>query len=346
MLHFTGGNFSSDHMSQWLQRQWYRVTLWHILLLPFSLVFLIISSFRRLAYGLGIVKTIHLPVPVIVVGNISVGGTGKTPLVLWLAEYLAVQGYRPGVISRGYASRARQPQSVSSATDPTLVGDEAVLLAQRLKCPIWVGQDRVAVARALLSARPDCNVVLSDDGLQHYRLGREVEIAVVDGVRRFGNGLVLPAGPLREPAVRLQCVDAIVVNGGDITKDEFSMRLEGRVLRNLMDTAIHADANDFSDQKCHAIAGIGHPARFFEQLRGFGLDIIEHPFPDHYAFAPQDLQFDDGAAILMTEKDAVKCKAFAPAHAWFLAVEAELDAAFGERVLERLREAKHGRETT
>jgi tetraacyldisaccharide 4'-kinase len=333
-------------MKNWLQNQWIRLSLWHIFLLPLSAIFLLFSALRRLAYGLGLLNTIQLPVPVIIVGNISVGGTGKTPLILWLAEFLAGQGYRPGIISRGYASRAKQPQSVSAATDPALVGDEPVLLAQRLKCPVWVGKDRVAVARALLSARPDCNVILSDDGLQHYRLGCAVEVAVVDGMRRFGNGLLLPAGPLREPATRLQCVDAIVVNGGDVAANEYAMSLQGRLFRNVLDMEVCADADDFSDQNCHAIAGIGHPPRFFAHLRGLGLTVVEHAFADHHAFTPQDLQFADGAAILMTEKDAVKCRAFAPPNSWFLAVDAKLDTAFGDKILERLRELENGRKTT
>lgn len=332
-------------MNEWLQRQWYRLSFWHIFLLPFSFLFLMLSALRRVAYGLGLCKTIGLPVPVIVVGNISVGGTGKTPLILWLAEFLTEQGYRPGIISRGYASRAKQPQSVSAATDPALVGDEAVLLAQRLKCPVWVGEDRVAVARALLFARPDCNVILSDDGLQHYRLKRDIEVAVVDGVRRFGNGFVLPAGPLREPQQRLRCVDAIVVNGGETAGNEYAMSLQGRVFHNVRDGEISADADDFSDQNCHAVAGIGHPLRFFKHLRGLGLKVVEHAFGDHHAFSPQDLQFNDSAAILMTEKDAVKCRAFAPSNSWYLSVDAKLDAAFGEKILERLRELKNGRKT-
>ncbi|MCE9633549.1 MAG: tetraacyldisaccharide 4'-kinase [Methylophilales bacterium] len=332
-------------MNEWLQSQWYRLSIGHIFLLPFSFLFLLLSALRRVAYGLGLFKTISLPVPVIVVGNISVGGTGKTPLILWLAEFLAEQGYRPGIISRGYASRAKQPQSVSPATDPALVGDEAVLLAQRLKCPVWVGEDRVAVARALLVARPDCNVILSDDGLQHYRLGRDVEVAVVDGMRRFGNGFVLPAGPLREPQQRLQCVDAVVVNGGKAAENEYAMSLQGRMFRNVRDGEISADAADFSDQNCHAVAGIGHPSRFFSYLRSLGLSVVEHAFSDHHAFTPQDLQFNDSAAILMTEKDAVKCRAFAPAESWFLRVDARLDNVFGEIILERLRKLENGRKT-
>ncbi|MFM9913667.1 MAG: tetraacyldisaccharide 4'-kinase [Methylophilaceae bacterium] len=333
-------------MRNWLQNQWVRLSVWHILLLPFAFLFLLLSATRRLAYGLGLFKIISLPIPVIIVGNISVGGTGKTPLILWLAEFLTEQGYRPGIISRGYASRAKQPQSVSLATDPALVGDEAVLLAQRLKCPVWVGKDRVAVARALLISRPDCNVILSDDGLQHYRLGRDVEVAVVDGVRRFGNGFVLPAGPLREPQQRLQCVDAVVVNGGVVAENEYAMTLQGRTFCNLRDVEVLADIDDFSDQNCHAVAGIGHPARFFNHLRGLGLNVVEHAFADHHTFTPQDLQFDDGAAILMTEKDAVKCRAFASPKCWYLSVAAKLDAAFGDKILEKLRGTKNGRKTT
>jgi tetraacyldisaccharide 4'-kinase len=332
-------------MDKWLQRQWYRISIWHVFLWPVSILFRLILAIRRLCYGLGLFKSIRLPVPVIVVGNITVGGTGKTPLVIWLAQFLRAQGYNPCVISRGYSGSAIQPQSVTSATDPSLVGDEAVLLAYRLRCPVWVGADKVAVARALLSARPDCNVILSDDGLQHYRLQRDIEIAVVDGKRRFGNGLLLPAGPMREPRGRLRRVDAVVINGGETLANEYAMQLTGNVFYRLQDDTASAEAGDFSGKRLHAVAAIGHPARFFDHLRTLGLQVMEHAFPDHYAYQPQDLQFADAEAILMTEKDAVKCTNFNIQNVWFLPVTGELTAAFGDKILQQLKATENGRKT-
>jgi tetraacyldisaccharide 4'-kinase len=327
---------SSTNFSSWLQGQWASFTLWQVLLLPISALFFLIVVTRRLAYRFGLAPSYRLPVPVIVVGNITVGGTGKTPLVLWLVDFLREHGYRPGIISRGYGSRASAPQSVSSNSDPLLVGDEPVLLAQRAQCPVWVGRQRVDVARTLLGARPDCDVLISDDGLQHYALRRDVEVVVVDGVRRFGNELLLPAGPLREPMSRLKSVDAVVVNGGSISAGEYAMQLVGNCFRQLKQ-AVTAMPPDFTGKSLHAVAGIGHPTRFFSHLHALGLSVIEHPFPDHHTYQPHELQFADAGEILMTEKDAVKCAAFAPDNAWALIVDAQVDAALGNKILEKIR---------
>lgn len=330
-------------MAGWLQRQWYCLSLWHLLLWPVSLIFRMLVAIRRFLYRVGILSSVRLPVPVVVVGNITVGGTGKTPLVLWLAEFLREQGYRPGVISRGYGGRGNVPQSVSAASDPLLVGDEPVLLAKRLRCPVWVGANRVDVARVLLKARPDCNVLISDDGLQHYRLQRDVEVVVVDGTRRFGNGYCLPAGSLREPVGRLHQVDAVVLNGGEPNLDEYTMMLAGNVFRSLQDEGQVTDSSAFLGKQIHAVAGIGNPERFFDTLRQLGLAVIEHAFPDHHAYSPADLQY--AGTVIMTEKDAVKCTAFAPEDSWYLAVDAKVDGALGNKVLEILKKAEHGRKT-
>jgi tetraacyldisaccharide 4'-kinase len=330
--------------TDWLQHQWHCLTLWQILLLPLSLLFALLVMLRRWSYRLGLLRSHRMPVPVIVVGNLTVGGTGKTPLVLWLVEFLRSHGYRPGIISRGYGSRVHHPQSVSATSDPLLAGDEPVLLARRVQCPVWVGVSRVEVSRALLSARPDCNILISDDGLQHYGLLRDVEIVVVDGRRRFGNGRMLPAGPLREPLSRMQSADAVVVNGGDIAAGEYAMRLSGVIFQHLGNPARTATASDFSGQRVHAVAGIGDPSRFFAHLRQLGLDVVGHAFPDHHAFQPHELQFEGADAILMTEKDAVKCAAFAPNNAWMLAVDADVDVALGNRIMEKLRK-RDGRQT-
>ncbi|MEJ2653110.1 MAG: tetraacyldisaccharide 4'-kinase [Gammaproteobacteria bacterium] len=292
---------------------WYGSHPLSILLLPLSGVFGLLVSLRRFAYETGMLRRHKLPVPVIVIGNITVGGTGKTPLVIWLVESLRGAGYRPGVVSRGYGGdTARMPQLVTADSDPVAVGDEPVLIAQRAACPVAVAPRRVMAARALI-ADHDCNVIVSDDGLQHYALERDMEIAVIDGERRLGNGHYLPAGPLREQATRLRRVDIMVVNGKALPGE------------------------------CHAVAGIGNPARFFDQLRGQGLKVVEHPFPDHHRFRAADLRFGDDLPVVMTEKDAVKCRAFAAPNHWYVPVSARFDADCQRRLQHLLAKIKpHG----
>lgn len=319
-----------------LQQQWYKITPLHLLLLPLSLLFFLLSASRRLLYRLGIFSSIKLPVPVIIVGNITVGGSGKTPLTLWLAQQLIAQGRHPGIISRGFGGSSATPQQVLPDSSPDIMGDEPVLMAQRKLCPVWVGRDRPATAQALLQAHPECDVIISDDGLQHYRLQRDVEIAVVDGVRRFGNGLLLPAGPLRELPSRLCEVNAIVTNGGSAHNGEFSMQLNGVQFYNLRDPARTATAANFQGQQVHAIAGIGHPERFFAHLRQLCLTTQTHPFPDHHRYCAADLAFGDDKPILMTEKDAVKCPLFAHENCWVLRVEAQLDPALIQLILKKI----------
>ena len=326
----------------WLQQHWYRITPLHLILLPVSLAFRLLAGIRRTLYRSGIMSSERLPVPIIVVGNINVGGSGKTPLTLWLAQQLLDNGWHPGIISRGHGGTATTPQAVHHSSDPAIAGDEAVLMAQRKLCPVWIGHDRPAAARELLRAHPECDVILSDDGLQHYRLQRDVEIAVVDGARRFGNGFLLPAGPLREPPSRLNEVDAVVVNGGTITEGEYRMQLHGECFYNLLNPGTSAQAADFYGQHLHAIAGIGHPERFFAHLGKLGLTVQPHPFLDHQRYTSDDISLADADAILMTEKDAVKCSAFANEKCWVLRVEAQLDHSFTQHILERI--TPHGRQ--
>jgi len=324
-------------MGAWLQQQWYSRTYWHLLLVPLSWVFLFLSVIRRAAYKLHIFKSYKVAVPVIVVGNINVGGTGKTPLVIWLAERLAEAGLRAGIISRGYgATRLQTPTAVDQQSNPAMVGDEPVLLARRTGCPVWVGQDRVAVAQALLKAHPECNIIISDDGLQHYRMQRDVEIAVVDASRGFGNGWVLPAGPLRERVARLSSVDAVVSNGGHIYPRDFAMSLESTEFQNVIEPKRTASAGELVGKKMHAIAGIGNPARFFQQLKTMGLQFEPHAFADHHAFQAADLQSMQAEAILMTEKDAVKCAVFAQADWWYLPVYARIDGDLLSRIQNKI----------
>ena len=327
---------------RWLERHWYGVTPLHLILLPVSFIFRLLATTRRTLYRSGILPSQKLPVPVIVVGNITVGGSGKTPLTLWLAQQLLNNGWHPGIISRGYGSKASSPQAVHPSSDPDAVGDEPVLMAQRKLCPVWVGRDRVAAARTLLHAHPECDVLLSDDGLQHYRLRRDAEIVVVDGMRRFGNGFLLPAGPLRELPSRLIEADAVVVNGGTHEAGEFAMQLHGARFHNLLNPNTPAFAADFHGMHLHAIAGIGYPQRFFAHLNHLGMVVQAHPFPDHHRYTPRDLAYADADAILMTEKDAVKCAAIATKKCWVLRVDAQVDPSLTQHILERI--APNGRQ--
>ena len=334
----------------WLERHWYRVSPVSFLLFPLSLIFRAAVFLRRALYEAGLRRKVRVPVPVVVVGNLTAGGTGKTPLVLWLSALFSAHGMHPGIVSRGYGGRRRAPVAVKPESAAAEFGDEAVMLARLSGAPVWVGRDRAATARALLNAAPACDVIVSDDGLQHYRLERDLEIAVVDGKRGAGNGLLMPAGPLREPATRLKRVDAIVVNVSEsatvglkaIAPAAYAMALRGSAFYNLLNPQHRAGAEHFRNRRVHAIAGIGHPERFFLHLTRLGIDFIAHPFPDHHPYTPSELAYADAEYILMTEKDAVKCRDFAHEKHWVLPVSAELDPAFGELVLGKLRRFRHG----
>jgi len=322
---------------KFMRRQWQRLGPWHLALIPLSWLFILLSTSRRFAYRIGLFKSFRLPVPVIVVGNITVGGSGKTPLVIWLADLLQRNGYTPAIISRGYKGSARSVSKVYADGNPAVAGDEPVLIARRGPWPVCVGRDRVGVAKSLLQAHPECKVIISDDGLQHYRMRRDIEIAVVDGDYEFGNGYRLPAGPLRESRSRLDAVDAVVWNGGEAHSSAFQMHLQGNVFRSVGNAAQLASAREFKDMRIAAIAGIGNPERFFRQLNALGLSFQEISFPDHHSFQPRDLQSIDADVILMTEKDAVKCAAFAQPCWWFLPVQAEVDEALATYILNMLR---------
>ena len=315
-------------------RHWTRRGAIAWLLWPASLAFGCMVFFRRLFFRLRLFKSHDAGIPVIVVGNLTAGGSGKTPLVLWIAEFLREHKWKPGIVSRGYGGATAEPREVSIASDPAEVGDEPLLLARRSGCPVWVAPDRVAACRALRASHPDCDVIVSDDGLQHYALRRDVEICVVDG-RSFGNGFLMPAGPLREPRSRLRSVDAVVAHGAKHVKG-YAMTLEGEQLVRCTDARDVRTAKSFAGQTLHAVAGIGDPKRFFLQLARFGVKLVPHPFPDHHPFRAEDLDFGDGAPVVMTEKDAVKCKRFAQAHHRVFPVRASLDPAFGRWLQEKL----------
>ena len=344
------------------EQVWYQGHWLGTLLAPLGGLYCAIARLRRWAYARGWLASHAVSVPVIVVGNLTVGGTGKTPLVLWLAEHLIARGERPGIVLRGYGApggergsargsgqeygqrdaqgsktarggkTARRPRRVTDDADPSEFGDEAVLLAQRARCPVVVGRDRVAAARVLVEEF-GCNRVLSDDGLQHERLRRQLEILVVDGLRGFGNGRCLPAGPLREPIARRHEVDLVIGNGGPgadgiANTDGFQMQLEPGAAVNLRDPACQRTLASWVGQPVTAVAGIGHPQRFFALLRGFGLEIEPRPYPDHHRFSAADLEHWPKGPVLMTEKDAVKCRAFAGPDQWFVPVTAVPGAAF------------------
>lgn len=318
-----------------LQRRWYTpgaAPPWWTR--PVARAFGCAIALRRGMYRRGWLKSTRLPVPVVVVGNVSVGGAGKTPLVIALVEALRARGFNPGVVSRGHGGSARAPLLLGAQPDPAIVGDEPALIRLRTGAPVAIGKDRPAAACLLLEQGVD--VVIADDGLQHYGLARDVEICVVDGVRRFGNARLLPAGPLREPLVRLRRVDFIVCNGGDAREGEVPMQLEAGDAIALGDPARTRPLAALADTRVHAVAGIGNPQRFFDTLRRGGIDVIEHPFPDHHRYIEGDLAFNDGLPILMTEKDAVKCRAFAGTARWSVPVAACLPASLFDAVAQRL----------
>ena len=315
-------------MKHWASRGVIAWALW-----PFSLVFRAGAALRRLLYWLRVLKSEHPGIPVIVVGNITVGGSGKTPLVIWIAEHLKKKGWTPGIVSRGYGAKIDVPRAATIADDAAAVGDEPIVLSRRSGCPVWVGADRIAVCRALREAHPDVDVLVLDDGLQHYALRRDIEIAVLDA-RGFGNGFLLPAGPLREPPSRLRSVDAVVSHGA--AAKGFAMKLQGETLHRMTDANDRRPASAFAGQRVHAVAGIGEPNRFFLHLGKLGIKVVPHPFPDHHAFAPQELEFGDEAPVVMTEKDAVKLRRAARANWWVLPVTAQVDAAFGDWLTRRL----------
>ena len=323
-----------------MERLWYGRHPLALPLAPLSWLYLLALGCRRLMYSTGILSMSRLAVPVIVVGNLTVGGTGKTPLVIWLARYLQARSYRPGIVSRGYGGVAqRQPRRVEPDSDPVLAGDEPVLLAQRTGCPVIVAPDRVKAAQTLLR-QTECDILLCDDGLQHTGLARDVEIAVIDGERRFGNGYCLPAGPLREPRSRLNTVDMIVANSR-AGASEYLMEYVNLPVISL-DGGREVTLERFRQQTVHAVAAIGNPERFFSTLRRNGITIEAHAFPDHHGFRRADLEFGDGAAVLMTEKDAVKCRDFRLDNAWYVPIDVTLPETFGKKLLQLLEDISHG----
>lgn len=342
-------------MEAWFLREWQRTSPWQVLLRPFSWIFALVAAVRRWCFRAGLLECERVDVPVIVVGNITVGGAGKTPLVLALAELLVRSGHRPGIVTRGYSRGGSHRTErfvihVVPASDIQPVSDEATLLAKRSGVPVYAGAHRPDVARALRKAHPDVDVIISDDGLQHYALARDLEICVVDGARGLGNGALLPAGPLREPRSRMAEVDAVVVNGGEaeqwatISHRAYTMSLANEKFVQVKSSETGSVAGwkaKFAGKRIVAIAGTGNPARFFAHVKALGIEASEtRAFPDHHPFLVSDFAALAADVILMTEKDAVKCTAFADDRMWFMQVDAVLPAAFGQMVLTRLSQLK------
>jgi tetraacyldisaccharide 4'-kinase len=326
-------------LKPWLERRWYTPGRSAPLALrPVAALYGAISQARRV--HLQAVAT-RVPAPVIIVGNISVGGTGKTPFTIWLVERLRDWGWSPGVVSRGYGGRPPQlPYAVPPEGDPRFCGDEPLLIAQRAKCPVIVDPDRVAAARALLRDHT-VDIIISDDGLQHYRLARDLEIGLVDGRRGLGNGALLPAGPLRERPARLDELGIVVVNGDGWTRaDAVRMQLVAAPLRRLIDGETRA-LESWRGQRLHAVAGIGNPRRFFDSLTAAGIEIDAHAFDDHHAYVAGDFAFADAAPVVMTEKDAVKCRPFADSRMWALPVTVQIDESDAMRVRECVDALRH-----
>ena len=323
-------------------------------LAPLSLLYGLVMGFRNLLYRVGLRHRVKVGVPVVVVGNLTVGGTGKTPLVAWLASALAAVGLRVAVVSRGYGGRARGVTRVTVHSRPSEVGDEPLLLARRAQATVFIGKDRVAAAKAAVADKAD--IVICDDGLQHLTLVRNCEIVVIDGQRGFGNGCLLPRGPLREGPRRLRRVNAVVVNGNItapgfqiprfVSHTLFTMRMRPGDARPVAGAGALRALASFRGAGVHAVAGIGNPQRFFDTLREAGLTLYEHPLPDHHPFSAGDLNFGDNLPVLMTEKDAVKCAAFADDRCWYVPVTAELAVAEArgliDLVLARIKAFKTG----
>ena len=300
---------------------------------PLAYGFRGLAALRRLGYGYGLLPVRWLSVPVVVVGNVTVGGAGKTPLVIWLVERARALGYQPGVILRGYGGRLAGPMAVSGTTDPAAVGDEAVLIAQRTGAPVTIARDRPAAGQALLEHEA-VDLIISDDGLQHYALGRHAEVLVIDAARGLGNRRCLPAGPLREPPTRLMRVDAVIGNGGEVDHGEGHFVLTPLALAPV-GIAKPQRSPPGAGAQVHGIAGIGDPVRFFASLEALGYEVEQHAFGDHHRYRSSDITFDDEKPVIMTEKDAVKCRELASEDVWYLPVQAAPSPG-GVRALDRV----------
>lgn len=314
-----------------LEQYWYESSPVIWLLLPLSALYCLLTGIRRQLYKLKIKQSFSANVPVIIIGNIVAGGSGKTPLLISLCEYARKNGLAPGVVSRGYGGSFTGLKQVDTSDKAALVGDEPLMIHQKANVPVVVGSDRVAAINHLLEHN-QCDVVFSDDGLQHYRMKRDFEIAVVDSSRRFGNGFCLPAGPLREPVSRLKQVDMVVYNEtGSRGAEQYSYSLQFSMVSPLMGGEARS-LSLFESKTVHAVAGIGHPMRFFNQLRGMGISVVEHAYSDHHQFQADDFAGWQSDCIIMTEKDAIKCTDLLLADAWVVNSSVKLSPELKEQL--------------
>lgn len=330
-------------MYKWLHRIWYEGGKSYQVLLPLSGIYWLLITLRRCLYGMGILGRHRAIVPVIIVGNITAGGTGKTPVTIWLTRELRERGFNPGIVSRGYGgSRSDSSMRVDGASDPGVVGDEPVLLARRTGCPVVVDSNRVRAAQMLVD--DGVNVIVADDGLQHYRLERTYEICVIDGARGLGNRFLLPAGPLRETVDRLSEVDQVLVNGRINEDAEHTTAVEQNAIEfelaanevSRLNGSLTRPIEGFAGTTVHGVAAIGNPGRFFDMLRAHGMQVIEHAFQDHARLDPDDLKFGDDFEVLMTEKDAVKIDATLSDKYWTVPVDLHIDPVVSGPWLEQI----------
>jgi tetraacyldisaccharide 4'-kinase len=317
-----------------MHRVWYEGAVSGWVLWPLSGIYWLLLKLRALLFRCGVYRSFKAHAPVVVVGNITAGGTGKTPTVIWLVNELRGKGFTPGIVSRGYGgSKSGTSMRVDARSDPAVVGDEPVLLAQRGQCPVAVDSDRVQAAAMLVDDGVD--VIISDDGLQHLRLRRDFEICVIDGERGLGNRRLLPAGPLRESPNRLASVDQVLVNGSTDMPNAISFELQATDACRL-NGSLARPLQRFKDTTVHAVAGIGNPKRFFDLLRGFGIQVIEHSFPDHAVITQAELKFGDDFEVFMTEKDAVKLGRKLIDRYWFVPVDLIMDATKSSALIEQI----------
>ena len=337
-------------MYRWIHRVWYEDASSGWILLPLSGLYWVILQLRKLFYDLGFLRTVRASAPIIIVGNLTAGGTGKTPTVLWLVQELQTRGLRPGIVSRGYGgSQSGTSMRVEADTDASVAGDEPVLLARRGGCPVVVDPDRSRAAAMLIEDGAD--VIIADDGLQHYRLARDYEICVIDGARGLGNRRLLPAGPLREGPDRLEDVDQVLVNG-ELRVREYGVTVaeQNAVSFELvaaeacrLNGSLARPIERFANTTVHGVAAIGNPQRFFDLLRGHGIQVIEHIYPDHAALTRKDLDFGDDFEVFMTEKDAVKLGRLSTDKFWYVPVELKMDPLLAAPVIEQIVSRLHSR---
>ena len=327
--------YVDDDSTSFVVDSWYKKSLWLYLLYPFSLIFSYLTSLRRKRFLTNKITSFKSEVPIVVVGNLTIGGTGKTPLVKYIVTELKNKGYKPGIVSRGYGGKFKETLQVTSETPVKHTGDEAQILA-KLDVPFYIDKNRVRAVKKL-SKNHDCDVIISDDGLQHYKMGRQVEIAVIDGKRRFGNNLTFPAGPLRESSKRIDTVDFIVNNSGPTEEGEYLMNISPTKFVHLKSGKSYSIENWPMHKQVHAVAGLGNPGRFFDLLDKLGFDIIRHPFPDHHNFLSSDIFYLDHLPIVMTEKDASKCKDFDNNKIWYLKIDADLNSKFIDSLDKKLK---------